>query len=219
MDRCVYIRSIGSIMMKIILLSASLYAQPSDTVFHTDKDTRYKYSIVTRDDKGRLHGTVNSYGRHGQLMRSAEYAKGILHGTDTYYYKNGQVSMIAPYVNGKIHGISHLYHPNGNVEWIKGYKNGKLDGERIARDSSGTLLDGEHEFQIAPNSNVTMKVFCINGRPHGAFSANHPNGKVSFTGRYENGLPEGDYVYYNWNGQVDHVDEYRNGKFIRTRKR
>ncbi len=202
-----------------ILWTSSICAQSVDTVYHTDRDRRYEYSIVTRDRKGRIHGTVHSYGRHGQLMRSAEYEKGNLHGTDTHYFPNGQASMKAPYVNGKIHGTSYLYHPNGMVAWIKGYKNGKLDGERIARDSSGTLMEGEHVFQIAPYSNVSMKVTCINGRPHGSFSAVHPNGKVSFTGRYEMGIPDGDYIYYNWNGQVDRVDEYRNGKFIRTRKR
>ncbi len=185
-----------------------------DTVF----DENGRVRRVAMVENGFLNGTFLIYYPDGKLEATREYKKGKPHGSSTYYYANGQVSMTAPYKNGQVHGTSHLYYQNGNIEWTKGYRNGKLHGERIAWDSTGVLLEGQHTFQIAPYSEATFTVICNNGRPEGDFKVIYPDGKVSFTGKYVNGLPDGEWIYYERTGLVDRVEVYKKGKFKETRR-
>lgn len=165
-----------------------------------------------------MNGTFFVYDPDGNLAGSREHKNGKPHGLSTYYYANGQVSMTMYYKNGEVHGISHLYHRNGNLEWRKGYRKGKLAGERIAWDSTGVPMEGQHTFQIAPYNSSTFTVTCNNGRPEGDFKMIGPDGKVSFTGKYVNGFPDGEWIYYERTGLVDRVDVYRMGKFQETRR-
>jgi antitoxin component YwqK of YwqJK toxin-antitoxin module len=185
-----------------------------DTLF----DAEGRMRSVALVEKGSVNGIFRSFDSDGKPAVIREYKKGKPHGLSTFYYPNGQVSMTALFKKGEIHGTSHLYYPNGNVEWVKGYRNGKLHGERVAWDSTGVLMEGEHTFQIVPYHPATFTVMCIGGRPQGEIKLVEPDGRISYIGRYINGLPDGDWIYYEKNGLVDRVDVYRMGKFKETRR-
>jgi antitoxin component YwqK of YwqJK toxin-antitoxin module len=185
-------------------------------------ETRYhengQISRTAVFEQGKVHGAMTRYYPGGQVEATMEFRKGMLQGMYTYYFETGQVSMTAQYRNGLIHGTSRLYHRNGNLEWTKGYRKGNPHGERIAWDSTGVPMQGQHTFRIAPYSEATFTVICNKGKPEGEFTVAYPDGKVLFKGRYVLGLPDGEWIYYESTGLVDRVDVYRKGRFKETRR-
>lgn len=220
------------------LASPLLYAQRMDTtevengvygVFQPDRRGYPKHPVAVYDTTGRLirresyhaghlHGPVIFYDSLGRKTRSGNYKKGKKHGSDIFYYPDGSVRLKWPYRNGYLHGLIRSFHPNGNIEWTGAYRIGTLFGERILRDSMGTLFNGEYTT-VFPMGLGHFTISCSNGRPYGKLTVFRSNGEVGYTGRFVNGFPDGEFLYLDKEGKVWRKEYYVTGKFERSTQR
>ena len=166
---------------------------------------------------GHLHGPVIYYDSAGTKTRMVTYKKGKKNGREILYYPDGSVQVDVHNRNGVNHGRSTSYYQNGRVEWTKGYRDGKLHGERILRDSTGALYNGE--YLTVFRSGARYLSVCTNGRPHGKLTMLRPSGEVSYTGNYTNGFPDGEFLYFDNEGEVWRKEYYIMGKFERSTQR
>lgn len=187
-------------------------AQRLDTV-RTD-EPGYEYSVLTRDEKGDPKGPVSYFDEHGVLRRTLEFKHGKPNGMVVYYYANGAVWAEIPYRNGELHGVIRSYHRNGAIEAVKPYKRGKMDGERVLRDSIGTLVNGEY-VEVLPYDSAQVIQTCVNGRPHGRVVVTRFGMNV-LEGSCLNGLAEGLFLAYDKEGRVIRRDHYHHGRFVKS---
>lgn len=187
------------------------HGEPQNPVVYYDTTGLLKYSASFQNQQ--LNGPVIYFDEDGRKTMLTEYKDGLLHGDNIYYYPDGSIQVIWPYRQGDLHGISYSYHPNGKIEWTKAYRNGKFFGERILRDSTGTLFNGDYTT-VFPMGHGQYTVTCINGRPHGELKVLGRNDRLGYTGNYNNGLPDGEFVFYGRTGNVIYRDYYKNGKFV-----
>lgn len=167
---------------------------------------------------GLLHGEMIHFDSLGRKTWTQEYRKGKRQGRETYLYPDGSVLFKAQYRNGAIHGLNTTYHPNGRVEWTKSYRDGKLHGERVLRDSSGALFNGEYVTAF-PLGRGHYTCMCINGRPQGKLVAILKSGQVAYTGSYRDGFPDGEFIFFSPDGSVWRKEYYQMGTFIRSTQR
>ena len=165
--------------------------------------------------KGLRHGIAIQYDSLDRKIHSITFRKGVKHGPEIYYHPNGRVQISQRYRTGVLHGPSATYHANGKVEWTKAYRDGKLHGERILRDSTGALVDGEYVTWY-PMRRGQYTVACVNGRPHGKVTAHLADGRAAYTGNYSNGLPDGEWIFFDKEGKVWRKEYYIMGKFERS---
>mgnify|MGYP001200957607 CR=1 FL=1 len=215
----------------VLLAAQLLFAQPTDTL----RIRSGQYGVFQRDDRGKpvnpvayydsngvflyqasylknkLDGPVIFFDSLGRKTRVTEYRKGKRHGSDIFYYPNGSVLLKRTNRKGRTHGPSESFHPNGKVEWTGSYRNGTFFGERILRDSTGALCQGEYTT-VFPLRSGNATVSCVNGRPHGAFTAFNSAGKVMYKGSYSKGFPDGEFIYYDRKGDITRREFYKNGK-------
>ena len=220
------------------LLSSLLAAQRTDTtevkngvygVYKVDGRNAALNPMAVYDTTGRLlrhisykhgllHGPVIHFDSLGRKTWTLEYRKGRRHGPEAYYYLDGSVMVSQWNRNGVIHGPCTTYHPNGKVEWTKAYRDAKLHGERILRDSTGALANGESTsyFPLDRGRYITT---CINGRPQGKMVATLKNGQVAYTGNYKNGFPDGEFIFFSPDGGIWRKEYYEMGRFVRSTQR
>lgn len=161
--------------------------------------------------KNKLDGPVIFFDTLGRKTRVTEYRKGKRHGSDIFYYPDGSVLLKRTNRKGRTDGLSESFHPNGKIEWSGSFRNGTFFGERILRDSTGALYQGEYTT-VFPLKSGHATVNCIDGRPHGAFTAFSSSGKVMYTGSYSKGFPDGEFIYYDRKGDITRREFYKNGK-------
>ncbi|MBL8011081.1 MAG: hypothetical protein JNJ64_10780 [Flavobacteriales bacterium] len=215
--------------------SSPLYAQRWDTtevkngrysVFQRDELGRPKNPVAVYDTTGRLlsrvcwregklHGPAIQYDSLGRKTWLETYRMGKKHGTEIFYHPNGQAAWKIHYRNGTRTGASATYHPNGRLEWTKPYRRNELYGERVLRDSTGALFNGEY-LTVFPLGLGQYKTICTNGRPHGELVVLRGDGTVAYTGRYNKGYPDGEFTYYDKSGKVYRTEFYAKGKCIRS---
>lgn len=191
---------------------ASVKAQSPDTMRFSAGDIRYM--VFKRDKKGAAAGPISYYDEAGVLRREFVMNAGRKDGLWSYYYPGGQLWVEIPGKDGKLHGVVRSYHPNGRIHATKPYRKGKLDGERVIRDPSGALMNGEH-VEVLPYDSVQIFQTCLNGRPHGRIVVKSAERKV-LEGNCVNGLAEGSFVAYDRNGNIVRRDFYEKGKFKRS---
>ncbi len=162
-----------------------------------------------------LHGPMILYDEEGKKTELIHFKHGLMHGTQINYYPDGQLQAINPFRKGKVHGNATSYHPNGNLEWTKAYREGQFYGERILRDSTGALFNGEYTTYF-PKGGGQYTTTCINGRPHAPFTVLRPDGETGYTGNYNNGFPDGEFIFFDKAGAVYRKDHYVMGKFQRS---
>lgn len=168
--------------------------------------------------KGYQHGTAIQYDSLDRKIHSITFREGIRHGPEIFYHPNGRVHYRMENRYGQLHGTLKSYHANGLVEWTGGYQEGEMHGERILRDSTGALYNGEY-LTTFPMSMGQYRVMCIQGRPQGELIMQRKDGSVSYSGRLENGRPVGEFLYFDRKGEVYRKAHFENGVFIRaTRK-
>ncbi|MBK6548817.1 MAG: toxin-antitoxin system YwqK family antitoxin [Flavobacteriales bacterium] len=166
---------------------------------------------------GLVHGPMIYFDSTGTKTRLVTYKKGKRNGAEYVYYPNGKTQVQSTNRNGWPQGRSTSYYPNGQVEWTKQYRDGKLFGERVLRDSTGALYNGDYLTEYQSGARYTTN--CINGRPHGEWNMLRPNGEISYTGHYTNGFPDGEYIYFDNDGKIFRKEYYEMGKFIRSTQR
>ena len=186
---------------------------PKNPVSVYDTTGRLLRHVSYRDSL--LHGPVIWYDSLGRKAWTIKYKKGQKHGPDIFYFPDGTVQWKRCNRNGKYHGASTSFHPNGRVEWTKAYRNGRLHGERILRDSTGALFNGEY-LTVFPAGMGQYKTICHNGRPHGELIVLRGDGTVSYTGKYDKGFPDGEFLYYDKDGKVYRKEYYSMGEFLRS---
>ena len=196
----------------VFALGGSLMAQRVDTV-RTD-EPGYRSVVLTRDKKGEPKGPVSYYDEHDVLRRTLEFKNGKLHGTAVYYHPNGIKCAEMPYRNGELHGVIRSFHKNGAIEAVKPYRRGKMHGERVLRDSTGALVNGEY-LEALPYDSVQVIQTCVNGRPHGRVVVTRA-GRTVLDGNCVNGLAEGVFLAYDKEGRVIRRDHYHHGRFVKT---
>lgn len=196
----------------VFSLGGPLTAQRRDTVW--TEEPGYRFAVLTRDAKGTPQGPISYFDEQGSLRRTLEFKDGKLHGTAVYYYPNGIEWAVMSYRKGELHGVVRSYHPNGAIEAVKPYKRGKLDGERVLRDSTGALVNGEY-VEFLPYDSVQVKQTCLNGRPHGRVLVTR-SGRTVLEGSCVNGLAEGIFTTYDKDGRATRRDIYRHGRFVRS---
>lgn len=189
---------------------------PKNPVAVYDTTGRLLSHVSWRD--GLIHGPVIWYDSLGRKTLAVNYIKGKKHGAEVFYHPNGHVYWKLHYRKGSKHGASSTYHPNGRIEWIKPYRNNRLHGERLLRDSTGALHNGEY-VTIFPLGMGQYKTICTNGRPHGVLVVLRGDGAVSYTGAYNKGYPDGEFLYYDNGGKVYRKEYYSMGKFQRSDER
>ncbi|MBK9176503.1 MAG: hypothetical protein IPM46_09220 [Flavobacteriales bacterium] len=189
------------------------FGNPKNPVAVFDSTGRLLRHVSYRDDL--LHGPVIWYDSLGRKAWLIAHKKGQKHGPDIFYYPDGTVQWKRSNRNGKHHGASTSFHPNGRVEWTKAYRHGKLHGERILRDSTGALFNGEY-LTVFPAGMGHYRTICTNGRPHGELIVLRGDGMASYTGSYNKGYPDGEFLYFNNEGKVYRREYYSMGKFLRS---
>lgn len=115
--------------------------------------------------KGFRHGTAMQYDSLDRKIHSITFREGIKHRPSTCACPEWSRSLS--------HGESlwtttwyarRSYHTNGLVEWTGGFRDGKMHGERILRDSTGTLYNGEY-LTTFPMGMGRYRVACTPGPP------------------------------------------------------
>ena len=169
-------------------------------------------------EKGLRDGVAIQYDSLDRKIHSIAYRKGDKHGPEIYNYLNGRVHYALENRNGHLHGTLRSYHPNGLIEWTGGFREGEMHGERILRDSTGALYNGEYvtKFPMGMGQNT---VTCTKGRPQGELIMLRNDGKVSYTGAYKDGRPDGEFLYYDRDGKVYRKAHFENGVFVRSTRR
>jgi antitoxin component YwqK of YwqJK toxin-antitoxin module len=214
-----------------LLATQLLLAQRTDTL----RVKNGQYGVFQRDDRGKpvnpiayydsngvllyhasylknkLDGPVIFFDTLGRKTRLVEYRKGQKHGSEVFYYPDGSAWWRKSNRKGQTDGPSETFHPNGKIEWTKAYRKGALFGERILRDSSGALVNGDYTT-VFPMSGGYYTTTCTNGRPHGKLTVFRANGEVGYTGNYNKGFPEGEFIYYDGKGDIVRREFYKNGK-------
>ena len=165
--------------------------------------------------KNVLHGPVIHYDKSGHKTWLVEYKKGQKDGADIYFYPDGSVQWKRSNRKGKVHGRTESFYPNGNTEWTKAYREGHLFGERILRESTGALFNGEYTT-VFPLGTGQYTTTCVNGRPYGKLTVFGPKGEVSYIGNYDKGFPEGEFVYYDKEGHITRKEYYKKGEFVNS---
>lgn len=201
-----------ALVLAVFALGGSLMAQRLDTV-RTD-EPGYRSVVLTRDKKGEPKGPVSYYDEHHVLRRTLEFKNGKLHGKAVYYYPTGLVWAEMPYRNGELHGVIRSFHRNGAIEAMKPYRRGKMHGERVLRDSTGALVNGEY-VEPLPYDSVQVIQTCVNGRPHGRVVVAR-SGMTVLEGNCENGRAEGVFIVYDRDGRAIRRDIYRKGRFVNS---
>lgn len=223
----------AALLLFLAFASSLVCAQRTDTtevkngrysVFQRDALGNPKNPVAVYDTTGRLlsrvswrdglvHGRLTQYDSLGRRTWMLTYKKGKKQGVERYYYPDGTVQYESRQRKHAVHGKHSSYHPNGKVEWRKAYRHGKLHGERILRDSTGALHNGEYvtRFPLGRGSYTTT---CVNGRPQGPVVARSANGTVIYMGQYKDGLPDGEWTFFRPDGTVSWKEQYSNGKFI-----
>ncbi len=223
-------------LFMLVFSAIPLSAQRIDTVQIEHEDVRYMVfnrnakgaadgpvsyfdgdSVLRRQiefKEGKPHGTAMYFDEGGVLSSRREFKDGKVHGTSIYYYASGRTWAEMPYREGEFHGVIRSYHPNGALESVKPYKRGKMAGERVLRDSTGALVNGEYNQEL-PYDSARVYSTCVNGRPHGVVTVTR-NERKTLEGSCTNGLPEGDFIAYDEKGEAIRRDVYVNGKFVRS---
>lgn len=186
---------------------------PKNPVAYYDTTGRLLRHVSWRD--GLFHGPIVWFDSLGRKTWTGMYKRGKKHGPEVFYYPNGSVLWKLNNRNGSKHGASSTYHPNGRIEWIKPYRNNRLHGERILRDSTGALFNGEY-LTVFPIGLGQYRTTCTNGRPDGELIVLRGDGAVSYTGRYNKGFPDGEFLYYDKDGKVYRKEYYSMGKFLHS---
>lgn len=168
--------------------------------------------------KGYRHGTAMQYDSLDRKIHSITFRDGERHGPEIFYYPNGRVHYRVEYRYGQIHGTLRSYHTNGLIEWTGGFRDGEMHGERILRDSTGALYDGEY-LTTFPMGMGRYRVTCIQGRPQGELIMQRNDSTVSYTGWYTDGRPDGEFLYFDREGEVYRKAHFENGVFIRATRR
>lgn len=168
--------------------------------------------------KGFRHGTAVQYDSLERKIHSITFREGMKHGPEIFYHPNGRIHYRMENRYGQLHGTLRSYHTNGLVEWTGGFREGEMHGERILRDSTGALYNGEY-LTTFPMKMGQYRVTCTQGRPHGKLIMQRHNGSVSYSGQYVNGSPDGEFLYFDRKGEVYRKAHFENGVFIHaTRK-
>lgn len=167
---------------------------------------------------GLRHGTAMQYDSLDRKIHSITFRKGIKHGPEIFYHPNGRVHYDIDNRNGHVHGTIKTYHPNGMIEWIGGFREGEMHGERILRDSTGALYNGEYVTKF-PMRMGRYTVTCAQGRPHGELTMLRDDGTVGYIGRYNDGRPDGEFLYYDRDGKVYRRAYFEKGVFVRSTQR
>ncbi|MBK6627717.1 MAG: hypothetical protein IPG35_09005 [Flavobacteriales bacterium] len=222
-------------LILLLLAASSMHAQGWDTtevkngrysVFQRDELGRPKNPVAVYDTTGRLlsrvcwregklHGPAIQYDSLGRKTWLETYRKGTKHGTEIFFHPNGQVAWNIQWRKGVRTGASATFHPNGRKEWSKAYRGNRLHGERVLRDSTGALFNGEY-LTIFPWGMGQYKTICTNGRPHGELTVLRGDGTVAYTGRYNKGYPDGEFIYYDKAGKVHRTEFYAKGRCVRS---
>lgn len=168
--------------------------------------------------KGYRHGTAIQYDSLDRKIHSIMFSEGMKHGPEIFYHPNGRVHYRVEYRYGQLHGTLRSYHPNGLIQWTGGYHEGEMHGERILRDSTGALYNGEY-LTTFPMKMGQYRVTCTQGRPHGELIMQRNDGSVSYSGQYVNGRPDGEFLYFDRKGEVYRKSLFENGVFIRATRR
>lgn len=215
--------------------SSTLFAQRWDTtevkngrysVFQRDALGNPKNPVAVYDTTGRLlsrvcwregklHGPAIQYDSLGRKTWLETYRMGKKHGTEIFFHPNGQAAWKVRWRDGVRTGVSETYHPNGRIEWSKAYRGNRLYGERVLRDSTGALFNGEY-LTVFPLGMGQYKTICTNGRPHGELVVLRGDGTVAYTGRYNKGYPDGEFIYYDKSGKVYRTEFYAKGRCLRS---
>lgn len=174
-------------------------------------DTNWVFVAHASYRKEKLHGQLIYYDTLGRKTRVMEYRKGRMHGSDISYYPDGRVQLERSNRKGKADGPAHTFHPNGNVQWTLAYRKGTLFGERVLRDSTGALVNGEYTT-FFPRRSGHYTTICTEGRPDGKLTVYRSTGEVMYTGGYKKGFPDGEFIYYDRKGDVVRRESYKNGK-------
>lgn len=183
--------------------------KPLNPVAYYDSNGVFLYQASLL--KNKLDGPVIFFDTLGRKTRLVEYRKGQKHGRDIFYYPDGSVNMKATFRKGKLHGRLESFHPNGSIKWTGAFRKGALFGERILRDSTGALVNGDYTT-VFPMNGGYYTVTCTEGRPHGKLTVFRSNGEVGYTGSYDKGFPDGEFIYYDRKGDIIRREFYKNGK-------
>lgn len=192
------------------IIEAPLRAQHVDTV--QVEEPGLGCMVVKRNKNGEAIGPVSYFDRDNVLRSRMEFKDGKLHGTAIYFYATGRPWAEVPYRHGEMHGVIRTYHPNGAIEAVKPYKKGMLSGERVLRDSTGALVNGEYVEEL-PYGSGRVYSTCVNGRPHGMVTVTRSGRKV-LEGNCTNGMPEGVFYSYDEKGNAIRRDLYEKGRFV-----
>lgn len=168
--------------------------------------------------KGFQHGAAMQFDSLERKIHSITFREGEKHGPEIFYYPNGRVHYRIENRYGQPHGTLRSYHTNGLIEWTGGFRDGEMHGERILRDSTGALYNGEY-LTTFPMKMGQYRVTCIQGRPHGELIMQRNDNSVSYRGRYENGRPDGEFLYFDRAGEVYRKSYFENGVFLRATRR
>ncbi|MCB0771703.1 MAG: hypothetical protein KDC00_14990 [Flavobacteriales bacterium] len=169
-------------------------------------------------EKGFRHGVAIQYDSLDRRIHSITYRKGIKHGPEVYYHPNGRIHYELDNRNGQLHGALISLHPNGQIEWTGGFRDGEMHGERILRDSTGALVNGEYVTNY-PLARGHYTVSCVNGRPHGKVVGIAVDGQLAYTGNYTDGSPDGEFIFFSPDGSIRRKEYYEKGKYVRSTQR
>lgn len=156
--------------------------------------------IVEHYQGGKLHGSRQMFGRHGELLEQGEFRE------------------------GKKEGIWRTWHPNGELASEEFYKRGKQDGCLVwwyddgTRMSSASFVKGlkcgceRHWYQ---NGCLKGECYYRSGKLHGALSAWSEEGVQLVKGWYREGVKEGEWMYRNEEGAVTRTEVYEDGDLVK----
>ncbi len=161
-------------------------------------------SSITPVKDNTAHGTVQLFGRCGELVEEYSYDNGVTSGPGFVYYNDGKTKVTYYYKEDQLDSTYTIYYRNGQLKESYQYHEGALNGDYVSYFEDGTLWQsGKYK----------------DDEPTGEWITNYENGKLYSKGVYKNGKRNGQWTYYTINGNL-RDDEFFNedGKLHGTAK-
>ena len=91
--------------------------------YYPNGKMRYIFHL---NDKGQVHGIMQTYYESGRLETETPFVEGNAEGLEQSYYENGNIKQTVFYVNNMIDGKMQNYDIDGNLISVHTFSQGKL---------------------------------------------------------------------------------------------
>ena len=216
------------ILIGLLLLSTSLYAQESNLVRQYDNDSSIMAIGVITDSY--REGLWKYYNPKTNVLQSEGYFEGGLkNGTWTTYYPDGKRSLVANYRDNKLFGESKYYDQDGalkveliflddvivgkytkyfgktgNPDYINPLQV-KEEGNYVAGLKSGEWLE---YYDVG---GLAVREFYVKGKKSGPYLRYSPEGALILEAYYSNDLLDGAFKAYSFEMAVVEEGLYKSG--------